>query len=190
MSNPDFFTGSIPKRPEVTGTPEQAFSFVGDFTNTVVKLVQTKTISALATVTPGLTTLQYLVNPQIHCNLTGTPTTIIGNAFNKKGEFCLAEIDLESIRLFPYINAKNDFDSLLVHRNDIPQELLGETNNLKSFSDPLMATLVPYFVAIYYGQKSPMETLLTTKSKQNCFIWGLVMTSGDESWKKPCPTID
>jgi hypothetical protein len=65
MSNPIFFIESIPKRPEVTGTPEQAFSFVGDFTNTLVKLIQTKTISALGTVKPGLTTLQYLVNPSI-----------------------------------------------------------------------------------------------------------------------------
>ena len=64
MPNPDFFTKSIPKRPEVTGTPEQAFYFIGDFTNAVVKLVQTKTISALATVTPGLTTLQYLITPR------------------------------------------------------------------------------------------------------------------------------
>ena len=108
-----------------------------------MKLIQTKTISAHGTVTPGSTTLQYLVNPQIHCNLTSTPTTIIGNAYNKRGEFCLAKIDLESIRLFPYIAAKNDFDSLLVHGDEILQELLGETNNLKSFTDPLVATLVP-----------------------------------------------
>jgi hypothetical protein len=107
MSNSYFFTALILKRPEVTGTPEQAFSLLGiTFTNAVVKLVHTKTISALATVTPGSTTLQYLVNPQIHYNLTGSLTTIIGNASNKKREFCLAKIDLESICLFPYIAAK------------------------------------------------------------------------------------
>ena len=155
-----------------------------------MKLIQTKTVSALGTVTPGLTTLQYLVNPLIHYNLMGTPTTIIRNATNKRGEFCLAKINLKSIRLFPYITAKNDFNSLLVHGDDIQQEFLGETNNLKSFTNPLVATLVPNFVAIYYGQKSPTEILLTTKSKQNCFIWELVMTSGDKLWKKPCPTID
>jgi hypothetical protein len=140
----------IPKHPEVTGTPEQAFSFIGDFTNAVGKLVQTKTISALATVTPGSTILQYLVNPQIHYDLTGTPTTIIGNASNKKGEFCLTKIDLKSIRLFPYIAAKNDFNSLLLHGDDIPQ-----------FTEPLVATLIPNFIAIYHGQKFPMEISLT-----------------------------
>ena len=150
MSNPDFFTKSIPKHPEVTGTPEQAFSFGGNFTNALAKLIQTKNIYALGTVTPGSTTLQNLVNPPIHYDLTGTPTTIIKNASNKRGKFCLAMIDLESICLFLYIAAKNDFDSLLVHRDDIPQELLGETNNQKSFFNPLVATLVPNFVAIYY----------------------------------------
>ena len=180
MSN--FFTKSIPKRPEVTGTPEQAFCFVGDFTNTVVKLVQTKTISAYATVTSGLTTLQYLINPQIHFNLTGTPTTIIRNASNKKREFCLAKIDLESICLFLYITAKNDFDSLLVHGDDIPQELPGETNNLKSFSNPLVATLIPNFVAIYYGQKIPHGDITNNEVKAKLLhlgtlydLWGQIV---------------
>ena len=95
-----------------------------------MKLVQTKTTSALGTVTPGLSTLQYLVAPQIHYDLTGTPTTIIGNASNKQGESCLAKIELKSICLFPYIIAKNDFNPLLVHGDNIPQELLTETNDL------------------------------------------------------------
>jgi hypothetical protein len=77
MSTSNFFTESIPRHPDVTGTPEQAFLFFGDFTNAVGKFIQTKTMSALGTVTSGLTTLQYLVNPQIHYHLTGTPTTII-----------------------------------------------------------------------------------------------------------------
>ena len=87
MSTSDFFTELIPKCPKVTGTPDQIFLFVKDFTKAVVKLVQTKTISAFGTVTPGLTTLQYLVDPQTHYDLMGTPTTIIGNAFKKIGEF-------------------------------------------------------------------------------------------------------
>ena len=52
MSTSIFFTQSIPKRPKVTGTPEQALLFTGDFSNTVVMLIQTKTISTLGTVSP------------------------------------------------------------------------------------------------------------------------------------------
>ena len=185
------FTQLIPKRPEVTGTLEQEFSFIGDFTNAVVKLIQIKTIFALGTFTPGLTTLQYLANPQIHYDLMGTPITIIRKTSNKRGEFCLAKINLKSIRLFPYIAAKNDFDSLLVHGDDIPQELLlGETNDLQSFTDPLVATLVPNFVAIYYGQKFPMEISLITNNKVKanllhlgtvCDLWGRIVEETDPS---------
>ena len=131
---------------------------------TIVKLIQTKTIYALGTVTPGLTTLQYLVNTQIHYNLTGTPTNIIGNASNKR-EFCLAKIALKSICLHPYIAAKNDFDSLLAQVDDILQELLGETNDLKSFTNLLVATLVPNFVAIYHGQKKTHGDITNNKVK-------------------------
>jgi hypothetical protein len=145
-----FFSESIPKYPEVTGTPKQAFLFVGDFTNVVVKLIQTKTISSLGTVTPGSTTLQYLVNPQIHYDLTGTPTTIIDNASNKRGEFFLLRSTSNLSVFFPYIAAKNDFNSLLLHGDDIPQ-----------FTEPLVATLIPNFIAIYHGQKFPMEISLT-----------------------------
>jgi hypothetical protein len=51
MNTPSFFTKLLPKRPEVTGTPNQVF-FAKDFGTMVLKLIQTKTIAALGTVTP------------------------------------------------------------------------------------------------------------------------------------------
>ena len=144
-----------------------------------MKLIQTKSISALGTFTPGSTTLQYLINPQIHCELIGTPPTIIGNASNKRGEFCLAKRDLKSIRLFLCIAIKNEFDYLLVHGDDILQELHGETNDLKSFTNPLVATLVLNFVTIYYGQKTPHGDITNDEVKAKllhlgtgCDLWG------------------
>ncbi len=53
-----FFTESLLKRPEVTGTPNQVFFFAKECGTMVIKLIQTKTITALGTVTPGSTTLQ------------------------------------------------------------------------------------------------------------------------------------
>ncbi len=52
MNTPSFFIKSLPKLPEVKGTPEQVFSFAKDFGTMVLKLIQTKTIAALGTVTP------------------------------------------------------------------------------------------------------------------------------------------
>jgi hypothetical protein len=74
MNTPSFFTKLLPKLPEITGTPDQIFSFAKDFGTMVLKLIQTKTIAALGMVTPGSTTLQYLFNPMIHHDLTGNPT--------------------------------------------------------------------------------------------------------------------
>jgi hypothetical protein len=45
--NTSFFTKSLPKCPEVMGTPNQVFSFAKDFGTMVLKLIQTKTITAL-----------------------------------------------------------------------------------------------------------------------------------------------
>jgi hypothetical protein len=89
MNTLSFFAELLPKCPEVTGIPDQVFFFAKNFGTMVLKLIQMKTIAALGTVTPGSTTLQYLFNPMIHHDLTGNPTTIIGNFCNKQGEFSL-----------------------------------------------------------------------------------------------------
>jgi hypothetical protein len=115
MNPPSFFTKLLPKCPEVTGTPNQVFSFAKEFGTMVLKLIHTKTIAALGTVTPGSTTLQYLFNLMVHHDLTGNPITIIGNSSNKQGEFSLVKIDIASFRLFPYIAPKRTFDTLLSH---------------------------------------------------------------------------
>jgi hypothetical protein len=113
MNTPSFFTESLPKCPEVTGTPNQVFFFAKDFGTMVLKLIQTNTIAALGTVTPGSTTLQYLSDPMIHHDLTGNSTTIIGNSSNKQGEFSLMKVDTASFCLFPYLDPEHTFDTLL-----------------------------------------------------------------------------
>jgi hypothetical protein len=103
MNTPAFFIKWLPKHPEVTRTPNQVFSFAKDFGTMVLQLIQTKTIAALGTVTPGSTTLQYHFEPMIHHDLTGNPTTIIGDSSNKQGEFSLVKVHIASFRLFPYL---------------------------------------------------------------------------------------
>ncbi len=102
VNPPSFFTKLLHKCPEVTGTFSQVFSFAKDFGTMVLNLIQTKTIATLGTVTPRSTTLQYLFDPLIHHDLTRNPTTIIGNSFNKQGEFSLVKVDIASFHLFPY----------------------------------------------------------------------------------------
>jgi hypothetical protein len=100
-----------------------------------------------------------------HHDLTENPTTIIGNSSNKQGEFSLVKVDIASFRLFPYVVSKHTFDTLLTHGDKLTEELLDDTTNLKSFNvdEPIIATLIPNFFVIYYGQKVPHGNITTDK---------------------------
>jgi hypothetical protein len=163
MNAPSFFTELLPKHPEVTGTPAQVFSSTKDFGTMVLKLVQTKTIAAFGMVTPGSTTLQYLFDPMIHYDLTGNPTTIIGNTSNKQEEFSLVKVDIASFHLFPYLGPESTFNTHLPHGDKLTEELLNDTTDLKSFNKPIVATLVPNFFVIYHRQKVPHGDITTDK---------------------------
>jgi hypothetical protein len=87
----------------------------------------------------------------IHHDLTGNPTTIIGNSSNKQGGFSLLKVDIASFRLFPYLGHERTFDTLLPHGDKLTEELLNDATDLKSFKEPIVTTLVPNFFVIYYG---------------------------------------
>jgi hypothetical protein len=131
----------------------------------VLKLIQTKTIAALGAVTPRSTTFQYLFDPKIHHDLTGNPTAIIGNSFNKQGEFSLVKVDIASFYLFPYHEPKRTFNTLLPQGDELTEEILDDATHLKPFKEPIVATLIPNFFVIYYGQKILMAISLLTSSR-------------------------
>lgn len=90
------YTASIPKRPDLTGKPDQVFKFT-NFMDHLIGGIRAETISALGTIAPGSLSLQYLYAPQLHCNLSGKPVAIVGNCSNKQGEFTMIKIDVVSI---------------------------------------------------------------------------------------------
>jgi hypothetical protein len=146
----------------------------------VLKLIQTKTIAALGTVTPGSTTLQYLFNPMIHHDFTGNLTTIIGNSSNKQGKFSLVKVDIAFFCLFPYLGPKRTFNAVLLHGDKLTEELLNDTTDLKSFKEPIVATLVPNFFVIYYGKKVLHGNITTDELKAKMSKLG----SGHEIWAR------
>jgi hypothetical protein len=157
-------------------------SFAKDFGTMVLKLIQTKTIAALGMVTPGSTTLQYLFDLMIHHDLTRNPTTIIRNSSNKQGEFSLVKVDIASFRLFFFLGPECTFDTLLPHGDELTEELLTDTTDLKAFNEPNVTTLVPNFFVIYYGQKVPHGNITTDKHKAKmiklvtgCDLWARVV---------------
>jgi hypothetical protein len=53
------------------------------------------------------------------------------------------------------------------------EELLGETNNLNTFKEPVIATLFPNFFLIYYRQKIPHNDITTNEVKYKMMHLGL-----------------
>jgi hypothetical protein len=72
------YTASFPKRPNITGAPDQVFQF-NNFLECLIGGIKANTISAIRTINPGSLGTQYLYAPQIHFNLAGKPIAFIGN---------------------------------------------------------------------------------------------------------------
>ena len=66
------------------------------------------------------------------------------------GEFSLIKIDVTSICLFSYIKDKATMDDSLNHGDDLPTELLSETD-WKDFEEPIIGTLIPNFFITHFG---------------------------------------
>jgi hypothetical protein len=137
------YTASFPKRPFITGAPDQVFKF-DNFFDCLIGGIKANTISAIGTINPGSLCTQFLYAPQIHFNLACNPIAFIGNSSNKMGKFSLIKINVTSIRLFPYIKDKATMDANLNHGDDMPVDLLSKTD-WKDFAEPIVGTLIPNF---------------------------------------------
>jgi hypothetical protein len=79
------YMASFPKRPNITGAPDQVFQF-NNFLEHLVGGIKANTISAIGTINPRSLYTQYLYAPQINFNLAGKPIAFIGNSSNKNGQ--------------------------------------------------------------------------------------------------------
>jgi hypothetical protein len=145
------YMGSILKRPDIMGAPNQVFKF-DNFLDRLIGSIKRNTIAAIGTISPGSLCIQYLYAPQIHNNLSGQPIAFIGNLSNKEGEFSLIKINIMSICLFPYIKDKATMDCTLTHGDEFPKDHL-ISMDWADFTDPIVGTLVPNFFITYFGQQ-------------------------------------
>jgi hypothetical protein len=121
------YMASFPKRPDITGAPDQVFKF-NNFIDHLHGGIKANTISAIGIINPESLCTQYLYAPQIHFNLAGDPIAFIGNLSNKMGKFSLIKMDIPSICLFPYIKDKATMDDSLNRGDDLRKESLSKTN--------------------------------------------------------------
>jgi hypothetical protein len=83
-----YFTKSIPKQADITGSPKQANHMQDThdkYLQYVLGGITAGTIAELGTIASS-GTVQYLYAPQIHHNLGGKPIGIVGTLSNKIGK--------------------------------------------------------------------------------------------------------
>ena len=99
--------------------------------------IRAETIEAIGTVSPDLFSLQYLYTLKLHCDLSGTPVTIIGNCSKKIGEFTMIKIDVASLHDFPYFKKKKMMDINLIQGGIMyhPYRLAQHQNRFKDEFD-------------------------------------------------------
>jgi hypothetical protein len=165
------FTAFSPKRPDITGAPNQVFKF-DNFLDCLIGGIKANTMSAIGTINPGSLCTQFLYAPQIHFNLAGNSVAFIGNSSNKKGKFSLIKIDVTSFCLFPYIKDKANMDANLTHGDDMPAHWISETD-WKDFKDPIVGTLIPNFFITYFGKGLPHSNISDNEIMVKLFHWAL-----------------
>ena len=94
---------------------------------TLVNVIHANTILAIGTVAFDLLQVRYFFDPKIYTKPDGTPISIIGNAFNKMGEFSLVHLHIALIALFPCVIQKEPTNILSVGK-DIPPDLQAGTS--------------------------------------------------------------
>jgi hypothetical protein len=170
------YTASFPKRPNIRGAPNQVFKF-NNFLDCLIGGIKANTISAIRTINLGSLCTLFPYAPQIHFNLDGNPIAFIGKSSNKMGEFSLIKINVTSNHLFPYIKDEATMDGSLNHGDDLPAELLSETD-WKDFKEPIVGTLIPNFFITYFGQVPPHGDISDDKIKAKL----MRLDTGYELW--------
>jgi hypothetical protein len=166
-STTSYFTKSLPKRRNITGSPDQAFnmnSTCKGYYNYILRGITAGTIAAIGTLSHESNNFIYLFAPQIHRDLGGKPLGIIGNASNKMSKFSCVYIKLTNLKYFPYIESTTTMDTHLKHTKVTPldPEHLKFTKDFKGFT---RGTLLPVFFLIYFGQDTPQGSIASDKEK-------------------------
>ncbi len=100
-STTSYFTKSLPKRGDIMRSPDQAFNMNSTrkgYYDYILGGITSGTIAAIGTLSHESNNFIYLFAPQIHRDLGEKPLGIVGNAFNKMGEFSCVYIKLTDLK--------------------------------------------------------------------------------------------
>ncbi len=155
MSSPPstYYTNLYPKRPDVSGSPAQAYNLTpAKYFDHLIGGITAGTIAAIGTLAPGSSTLTYFYAPQIYTGLSGAFIGFVGNSSNKivfpnffilyfgqyipQGDITDDDVKLTLSRLGPgYAAWVQAADSAITSHNDITT-VFDNATALPGYSEP------------------------------------------------------
>ena len=141
------YSESFPKRPDISGSFDQAFSLTNMF-EAVVKAISANLIAGLMGCQHS-GEIFYLFCLKVHHDTAGNPVAIIGNLSNTIGQFMCARITKTDFSLFTAVGEKSDAPP--THGDIIDPTIMAKTS-FDANSD-YVAYLMPSYALIYWGME-------------------------------------
>jgi len=139
------YSDSVPKRPDITGSTDQAYSLTSMF-EAVVKAIGANLIAGLMGVQHS-GELCHLFCLKIHYDTAGDPIAIIGNLSNTIGNFQCAQITKRGFSLFTAVGETSGAPP--THGDAIDAAIISKSSFDQS--NEYVAYLMPCYVLIYWG---------------------------------------
>lgn len=141
------YSESFPKRPDITGSFDQAFSLTNMF-EAVVKAISANLVAGLMGC-QHTGEIFYLFCLKVHHDTAGNPVAIIGNLSNTIGQFMCARITKTDFSLFTAVGEKSDAPP--THGDIIDPTIMAKTSF--DANTDYVAYLMPSYALIYWGME-------------------------------------
>ena len=141
------YSESNPKRPDITGSFDQAYSLTTMF-EAVVKAITANLIAGIMGCQHS-GEIFHLFCPKVHYDTAGNPVAVIGNLSNNIGQFMCARITKAEFSLFTVVGEKSGAPP--THGDTIDPAIMAKTT-LDANID-YVAYLMPNYVLIYWAME-------------------------------------
>ena len=129
-----------------------------DFVEFAIKTIRANNVSAISSVDTNGQFI-HIHAPNIHENLQGEPTEIVGNASDVQGEFCMVKIKIEDLKFFPIMGVNLPVDSEVATPLTASQ-LSGTPLEGK---DQVFIGSLNKWILFYHGMKLPQGDVRTVE---------------------------
>ena len=151
------YSSSKPRRSDVTGATNQVYE-MDDFVTFAIKTIRANNVSAISSVDTNGQFI-HIHAPNIHENLQGEPTEIVGNASDVQGEFCMVKIKIEDLKFFPIMGVNLPVESEVA----TPLTASQLSGTPLEGEDQVFIGSLNKWILFYHGMKLPQGDVRTVE---------------------------